>query len=51
MPIKINFRYENSLDNREVLRIMYDRIFKIAKKNLIEKRKISKYPLTYKSIQ
>lgn len=39
---KIEFEYEDSKDNEEVVQKMYNRIFDLAKRNVLEKRKLSR---------
>lgn len=42
LPIKIEFEYEESKDNAEIIQRMYNRIFEMAKQNILNKRKLKR---------
>jgi len=43
-PVRLEFEYEDSKDNEEIVQNMYNKIFDSAKQNLSEKLKFSKEP-------
>ena len=40
MPIRIEFEYEEFKDNEEIIQRVYNRIFEIAKQNLIKRKQL-----------
>jgi hypothetical protein len=38
---KIEFEYEDSKENEEIVQNMYNKIFDLARRNVLEKRKIN----------
>lgn len=42
LPIKIEYEYEESKDNEEIVQRVYNRIFEMAKKNVLEGQKLKR---------
>jgi hypothetical protein len=41
-PVKLEFEYEESKDNEEIVQDMYNKIFNQAKQNILSKRNIER---------
>lgn len=42
LPIRIEFEYDESKDNEEIIQRIYNKIFEMAKKNVLDRQKLKR---------